>query len=73
MNNFNPITNMYLVEEIKADSNQLVLVNYFSNKKINAVISDEEIEIYTKKFDEIAENDGLFFVEVDEERGVILG
>ena len=66
-------TTIYIVEEIKAETNELILVNYIFDKRINAIISDEKIEFYAKAFDKVLEDDSLLFVEVDEKRGVIVG
>ncbi len=66
-------TTIYIVEEIKAETNELILVNYIFDKRINATISDEKIEFYAKAFDKVLEDDSLLFVEVDEKRGVIVG
>lgn len=64
---------LFLIEEIDAEENTLILHNLFLSKKFNVVVTDEEIEKYAEAFDAALDNNWYLFVEYDEERGVIIG
>lgn len=65
--------NLFMIEEIDAENNTLVLANYVFDKKVKVVVTDEKIEFYANAFDEAIERNIFLFVEYDEERGVIIG
>lgn len=65
--------NLFMIEEIDAENNTLVLANYVFDKKVKVVVTDEKIEFYANAFDEAIERNIFLFVEYDEKRGVIIG
>ncbi|KIO66595.1 hypothetical protein B4065_2282 [Caldibacillus thermoamylovorans] len=64
---------LFMIEEIDAEKNLLVLANYIFDKKINYPVSDEDIEFYADAFDVALSKNMFLFVEFDEKRGVIIG
>lgn len=63
---------LFMIEEIDAEKNLLVLANYIYDKKINYPVSDEEMEIYTDTFDVAISKNIFLFVEYDEKKGIII-
>lgn len=63
---------LFMIEEIDADNNELVLANYIFNKRNRVSVSDEQIEYYAEAFDEALLKNIFLFVEYDEKRGVIV-
>ncbi|APC50355.1 hypothetical protein BME96_18915 (plasmid) [Virgibacillus halodenitrificans] len=64
---------LFMIEEIDAENNQLILANYIFNKKVSYPVTDEEIERYAYAFDEAISQNMFLSVEYDEKRGVIIG
>ncbi len=64
---------LFMIEEIDAENNILVLANYVFNKKVKANVPDEKIEFYSFAFDEAVRNNMFLFVEYSEREGIILG
>ncbi|MEY8742835.1 DUF5511 family protein [Bacillales bacterium AN1005] len=64
---------LFMIEEIVAESNTLILANYVFNKRKEVSVSDERIAFYADQFDKAIENNLFLFVEFDERRGVIVG
>ncbi|MDM5335771.1 DUF5511 family protein [Fictibacillus enclensis] len=64
---------LYMIEEIDAENNVLVLANYIFDKRSKVVVSDEQIEYYAERFDDALCNNLFLFVEFDETRGAIIG
>lgn len=68
-----PVGELFLIEEIDAENNILILSNYIFDKRNKVSVTDEQIEYYAKVFDEALVKNLFLFVEFDEERGVIVG
>lgn len=65
---------LYMIEEIDAENNTLVLADYIFDKKVKVVVTDEEIEFYANAFDEAIERNIFLFLEFDEkEKKIISG
>ncbi|MGG4263757.1 DUF5511 family protein [Peribacillus simplex] len=64
---------LFMIEEIDAENNVLVLANYIFNKRNKVVVSDDQIKYYAEVFDEAVIKNLFLFVEYDEKRGVIVG
>ncbi|MFI8496623.1 DUF5511 family protein [Peribacillus butanolivorans] len=64
---------LFMIEEIDAENNVLVLANYIFNKRNKVVVTDDQIKYYAEVFDEAVINNLFLFVEYDEKRGVIVG
>lgn len=67
------VGDLFMIEEIDAENNILVLANYIFDKRIKVSVSDEQIKYYAKSFDEALSKNIFLFVEYDEKRGVIIG
>jgi len=67
------VVDLFMIEEIDAENNLLILANYIFDKKISYPVSDEEIERYAYAFDEAISQNMFLSVEYDEKRGVIIG
>lgn len=63
---------LFMIEEIDAENNELVLANYVFNKRKRLTVTDEQIEYYAEAFDEALVKNIFLFVEFDEKRGVIV-
>lgn len=66
-------TNLFMIEQIIAEDNVLVLADYVYDKKVHHVVTDEDIEKYAIAFDNAVDENMFLFVEFDEKRGVIIG
>lgn len=66
-------TNLFMIEQIIAEENVLVLADYVYDKKVHHVVTDEDIEKYANAFDSALNENMFLFVEFDEKRGVIIG
>ncbi|MGG4037844.1 DUF5511 family protein [Heyndrickxia ginsengihumi] len=64
---------LFMIEEIDAENNVLVLADYIFNKRNKVMVSDEQIEFYARVFDEAVLKNLYLCVEYDEKRGVIVG
>jgi len=64
---------LYMIEEINAEANELTLANYIFDKTVTLRVSDDEIRFYSKAFDDALSHNMFLFVEYDEKRGVIIG
>lgn len=64
---------LFMIEEIDAENNMLILANYIFDKRISHSVTDEEIEKYAYAFDEAISQNMFLSVEYDEKRGVIIG
>jgi len=64
---------LFMIEEINAESNTLILTNYVFNKRKEVSVSDERIAFYANQFDQAEENNLFLFVEFDERRGIVVG
>ncbi|MFP7474445.1 DUF5511 family protein [Niallia taxi] len=73
MENDYSVGELFMIEEIDAESNKLILANYVFNKRKEVSVSDERIAFYANQFDKAVENNLFLFVEYDESRGVIVG
>lgn len=73
MENDYSVGELFMIEEIDAESNKLILANYVFNKRKEVSVSDERIAFYVNQFDKAVENNLFLFVEYDESRGVIVG
>ena len=73
MENDYSVGELFMIEEIDAESNTLILINYVFKKKKEVTVSDERIAFYANQFDQAVENNLFLFVEFDERRGVIVG
>ncbi|TRZ39348.1 hypothetical protein CEQ21_07240 (plasmid) [Niallia circulans] len=73
MENDYSVGELFMIEEIDAESNKLILANYVFNKRKEVSVSDERIAFYAQQFDQAVENNLFLFVEYDERRGVIVG
>ncbi|WP_437834532.1 DUF5511 family protein (plasmid) [Niallia taxi] len=73
MENDYSVGELFMIEEIDAESNKLILANYVFNKRTEVSVSDERIAFYANQFDKAVENNLFLFVEYDERRGVIVG
>lgn len=67
------VGDLFMIEEIDAEHNTLVLANYIFDKKRKVIVSDEQIKYYAEAFDEALLKNIFLFVEFDEKRGVIIG
>ncbi len=63
---------LFMIEEIDAENNELVLANYVFNKRNRVSVSDEQIKSYAEAFDEALIKNIFLFVEFDEKRGIII-
>jgi len=73
MENDYSVGELFMIEEIDAESNKLILANYVFNKRKEVSVSDERIAFYANQFDKAVKNNLFLFVEYDERRGVIVG
>ncbi|MFB7304605.1 DUF5511 family protein [Heyndrickxia sporothermodurans] len=64
---------LFMIEEIDAENNVLILADYIFNKKSEVTVSEEQIKYYSEIFDQALLNNLFLFVEFDEKRGVIVG
>ena len=63
---------LFMIEEIDAENNELVIANYIFNKRNRVTVTDEQIQYYAEAFDEALVKNIYLFVEFDEKRGVIV-
>lgn len=69
-----PVSDLFMIEQIDAENNVIILANYVFNKRSVVNVSDEQIKFYARTFDEVVLKSNLYlFVEFDEKRGVIVG
>lgn len=67
------VVDLFMIEEIRAEENVLVLANYVFDKKYYHQVPEEEIEKYAIAYDTAINQNMFLSVEYDEMRGVIIG
>lgn len=66
-------SNLFMIEEIDAENNIVILANYIFNKRYEVAVSDNQLALYADAFDTALDHNMFLSVEYDERRGVILG